>query len=313
MPQFVPGESKTANATMRNPKTVAFDYSAFLYMGTDLVRISGSSFHLNALEEKLISLPVVMPTTLGTYPVYIGVFSSIFDPWSYDADGNGKISMSEALNATNDCTNKKITEAQRDQVIALWQSGAVKPTPWGAGSPTRTLIGLYQATENVVIAVPVPSARLIDYQVALDIACDQMATYRSGDLVVVPGLGSMYAYDALPLLQTLMVQEAIANGLISSSADCYFFPQYPPSYYGFLMYYGNGALIVPLVLPPKLPPPYVCPFCLQAGLSFTDLKYHFSYVHGVRGIPYKCPSCGLWYSIPEALVGHWWARHSFGI
>jgi len=75
MPEFLPGESKTAIAPMSNPTVKAFDYTGFIYMGTDLAVMSQVDFHLEAGEEKNISLPVTMPLGVGTYPVYIGVFS----------------------------------------------------------------------------------------------------------------------------------------------------------------------------------------------------------------------------------------------
>lgn len=75
MPEFSPGESKTAIVTMSNPKAKPFDYTAELYMGTDLALMAGEDFHLEAEGSKDVSLPITMPSTPGTYPVHIGVFS----------------------------------------------------------------------------------------------------------------------------------------------------------------------------------------------------------------------------------------------
>lgn len=76
MPEFSPGESKTAVVTMSNPKPKAFDYVAELYMGTDLALMAQESFHLEKEGLKDISLPVTMPLVVGVYPVYLGVFSN---------------------------------------------------------------------------------------------------------------------------------------------------------------------------------------------------------------------------------------------
>lgn len=76
MVEFSPSEEKVAKIPMSNPTTKPFDYTVELYMGTNLALMASTDFHLEAGESKDIELPVTMPSVIGTYPVYIGVFSA---------------------------------------------------------------------------------------------------------------------------------------------------------------------------------------------------------------------------------------------
>lgn len=76
MPQFRQGESKKALIAMSNPTGSPFDYDVVLYMGTNMVAMANTSFHLEAGESKNVELPpITMPSALGTYPVYLDALS----------------------------------------------------------------------------------------------------------------------------------------------------------------------------------------------------------------------------------------------
>lgn len=76
MPQFYAGETRTARITLTNPKVKATDYNAWLYMGINYAPMAEASFSLSAGQSKEVPFSVVMPGVIGTYPVYIGVFSA---------------------------------------------------------------------------------------------------------------------------------------------------------------------------------------------------------------------------------------------
>jgi len=75
MPEFSPGTAKTAVAPMTNPTAVPLNYRAILYMGTDMVPMSEIEFTLGPGETRDAGFSVTMPSTPGTYPVRLIVWS----------------------------------------------------------------------------------------------------------------------------------------------------------------------------------------------------------------------------------------------
>jgi len=78
MPQFEPGSVHGATITFSNPKSVGFDFEAILCMGDGWEEKASASFHLDAGQSKPMTFQVTMPSTEGTYPVYIKVNSGGF-------------------------------------------------------------------------------------------------------------------------------------------------------------------------------------------------------------------------------------------
>jgi hypothetical protein len=74
MPEFSPGEEKTALVAITNPTSKAFSYQMVLYMGVNMVAMGDAEFSLEAGESKDIGIPVVMPSGAGIYPVYVDVW-----------------------------------------------------------------------------------------------------------------------------------------------------------------------------------------------------------------------------------------------
>ncbi|GAH11528.1 unnamed protein product, partial [marine sediment metagenome] len=80
---FHAGEQKIAIVPVTNPTEKGFDYRIELYMGTNLAIMAEESFHLNAGEQKNITLDVTMPAEIGIYPVHLGLYSGdiVFGPY----------------------------------------------------------------------------------------------------------------------------------------------------------------------------------------------------------------------------------------
>ena len=71
MPQFGPGEEKTAVVTMTNPTAKAFDYRMVLYMGVNMVAMGDAEFSLAAEESKDVSIPVSQIDRIEGDTVYL--------------------------------------------------------------------------------------------------------------------------------------------------------------------------------------------------------------------------------------------------
>ncbi|GAI12379.1 unnamed protein product [marine sediment metagenome] len=76
-------------------------------------------------QSEIRDVPLVFHLEAGTWTIrvneHIVTYEAIFDPWSYDFNGNGLIDTQELLAATDDYNTRIITKEQLDQVTALWE------------------------------------------------------------------------------------------------------------------------------------------------------------------------------------------------
>lgn len=81
-----------------------------------------------------------------------------FNPWDYDVDGDCYISMSEAQVAVNDFNYGKLNEAQRDEVVALWQNNTRNPAcpPIEVPFPWQWLLIGGAAITGAILLIPKP-------------------------------------------------------------------------------------------------------------------------------------------------------------
>lgn len=75
MAQFEAGSVHTAKAPIHNPTSKRFEYTGMLFLGVDEVAKAEVGFWLDPNETAEIPFTVAMPSEVGEYPVYIGVFS----------------------------------------------------------------------------------------------------------------------------------------------------------------------------------------------------------------------------------------------
>lgn len=113
------------------------------------------------------------------------------------------------------------------------------------------------------MAPPEPSALLISYQSVLNEAYIHVEAGYPTDWVMIPGYGLQYASAAIPQLAGLMINEAIAIRMISSSDEAYFKRA--------IMYHVDGTTIVPYWWP--------CPYCPERFRSPEARDVHIEAQH----------------------------------
>jgi len=73
-PTFEAGSTHTARATLTNPTLKQFTYDVELYLGATKEATSGvGSITIPAGGSQDVDFTAIMPTTEGTYPVYLDV------------------------------------------------------------------------------------------------------------------------------------------------------------------------------------------------------------------------------------------------
>lgn len=176
MPEFQPGETKTAKVTMRNPTGKAFDYTGFLYMGAGLAVMSEASFRLEAGQEKQVSFPITMPS-VGTYPVHIGVFSE------------GR--------------NIALYKATEDVVISLVPFSYSAPRCWiGPGPGAWKTVGFEATVTNIGNRTTTKTVQL--FWRRIDIAGSPMPSY-SISLTLAPGGSVVFANPTGDVPNTILI------------------------------------------------------------------------------------------------------------
>jgi len=139
-----------------------------------------------------------------------------------------------------------------------------------------------------------PSALLVQYQQALEEAYIAVEAGYLDSQVMIPGYGLQYANSAIPQLNTLMVEEAINIGMITSSTDAYFVRA--------VMYFSDGTTIVPYW--------WACPYCTEKFRSPALLQAHLETAHWeiinskgtiigfvLDAVCYDPPICDIWHAV----------------